>query len=268
MESTNVLDFVVVDDEFDPLAVDDTEINQEDMDDDNPYDTIDFPTMRNMPDHPTRDAVYSPAAQGSVQAALRLMIERNPNRRPVLLKLIALCEGGCASSVIEEAVNEWQTDNWSVYEPMTFCRMLERAGALTLEIPEVVNEVQEDESGNAYMQITERVDPIWHATPEGLEVVAEYESGEPFRRVVLDTEQLYLEVYEAVMEALNEAPQTQAQVAELVDTFEVVKKPRRYGAHFLDVLERVDAVCWRDHGWHLTEFGKTMIPEIKMARAM
>ena len=203
MESPNVLDFAVIDDEFDPLAVDDSEINQEDMDDDNPYDIIDFPTMRNMPDHPTRGAVYSPGAQGSAQAALRLMIERNPNRRPVLLKLISLCEGGCASSAIEEAVNAWQTDNWSVYEPMTFCRMLERAGALTLEIPEVVNEVQEDESGNAYMQITERVDPIWHATPEGLEVVAEYQSGDPFRRVVLDSEQNYLEVYEAVMEALG-----------------------------------------------------------------
>lgn len=268
MESPDVLDFVVIDDEFDPLAVDDTEINQDEMDDDNPYDTIDFPTMRNMPDHPKRDAVYSPGAQGSAQAALRLMIERNPNRRPVLLKLITLCEGGCASSEIEKAVAEWQTDNWSVYEPMTFCRMLERAGALTLEIPEVVNEVQEDESGNAYMQITECVDPIWHATPEGLEVVAEYESGAPFRRIVLAMEHDYLEVYEAVMEALDEAPRTQAQVAELVDSFEVVKKPRRFGAHFLDVLERVDAVHWRDHGWHLTEFGKAMIPEVKAARVM
>lgn len=268
MEPKDVLDFVVVDDEFDPLAVDDSEINQDEMDDDNPYDIVDFPTMRNMPDHPTRDAVYTPGSQGSAQAALRLMIERNPNRRPVLLKLITLCEGGCASSVIEEAVAEWQVDNWSVYEPMTFCRMLERAGALTLEIPEVVNEVHEDENGDAYMQITERVYPIWHATREGLEVVAEYESGEPFRRIVLESERGYLEVYEAVMEALDEAPRTQAQVAELVDTFEVVKKPRRFGAHFLDVLERVDAVYWRDHGWHLTEFGKTMIPEVKAAKVM
>ena len=35
--------------EFDPLAVDDLDIDQEDMDDDNPLDTVDYPTMRNMP---------------------------------------------------------------------------------------------------------------------------------------------------------------------------------------------------------------------------
>ena len=46
--------------EFDPLAVDDLDIDQEDMDDDNPLDTVDYPTMRNMPEDMRREAVYSP----------------------------------------------------------------------------------------------------------------------------------------------------------------------------------------------------------------
>lgn len=45
----DTLELLAFDDEFDPLAVDDSEIDQEWMDDENPYDTIDYPTMRNMP---------------------------------------------------------------------------------------------------------------------------------------------------------------------------------------------------------------------------
>ena len=37
----DTLELLAFDDEFDPLAVDDSEIDQEWMDDENPYDTID-----------------------------------------------------------------------------------------------------------------------------------------------------------------------------------------------------------------------------------
>ena len=120
----DTLDLLAFDDEFDPLAVDDSIIDQEWMDDENPYDTIDYPTMRNMPETVHHDPVYSPERQGSARAALQALIVRNPNRRPVLLNIIGLAEGGCASSVISEHVEEWQRDNWSVYAPMTLCRML------------------------------------------------------------------------------------------------------------------------------------------------
>ena len=43
------LDLYGDDDEFDPLEIDYNDIDQEEMDDDNPYDTIDYPTIRNMP---------------------------------------------------------------------------------------------------------------------------------------------------------------------------------------------------------------------------
>ena len=84
----DTLDLLAFDDEFDPLAVDDSIIDQEWMDDENPYDTIDYPTMRNMPETVHRDPVYSPARQGSATEALQALIVRNPNRRPVLLNVI------------------------------------------------------------------------------------------------------------------------------------------------------------------------------------
>ena len=56
MPTVSFDDVLGLDDEFDPLMADDLEIDQEDMDDDNPLDTVDYPTMRNMPQSMQREA--------------------------------------------------------------------------------------------------------------------------------------------------------------------------------------------------------------------
>lgn len=263
----DTLELLAFDDEFDPLAVDDSEIDQEWMDDENPYDTIDYPTMRNMPETVHHDPVYSPERQGSVTAALRALLTRNPNRRPVLLSIIGLCEGGCASSVISERVEEWQRDNWSVYAPMTFCRMLERAGALTLEMPETTEEQEDAEEGVSFLEIRETVDPMWRSTDEALALREEYLAGTAFRNAVINAaEARYAEVYIAVMEALAARPRTVTEVQELTDTFDITKSPRRFGQHFLDVLEDTDCAAWGDKAWNLTDLGAQMLAELKAAK--
>ena len=263
----DTLELLAFDDEFDPLAVDDSEIDQEWMDDENPYDTIDYPTMRNMPETVHHDPVYSPERQGSVTAALRALLTRNPNRRPVLLNIIGLCEGGCASSVISERVEEWQRDNWSVYAPMTFCRMLERAGALTLEMPETAEEQEDAEEGVSFLEIRETVDPVWRSTEEALALREEYLAGTAFRNAVINAaEARYAEVYIAVMEALAARPRTVTEVQELTDTFDITKSPRRFGQHFLDVLEDTDCAAWSDKAWNLTDLGAQMLDELKAAK--
>ena len=263
----DTLALLAFDDEFDPLAVDDSEIDQEWMDDENPYDTIDYPTMRNMPETVHHDPVCSPARQGGVTEALQALIIRNPNRRPVLLNIIGLCEGGCASSVISERVEEWQRDNWSVYAPMTLCRMLERAGGLVLEMPETADEHESAEEGVSYLEIHETVDPVWRSTAEALALREEYLSGKSFRAVVLGTDEIrYAEVYEAVMEALAEVPRKLADIESLTDTMDITKSPRRFGQHFIDVLETCDCVIWGDGAWNLTDLGRAMLAELKSAK--
>ena len=260
----DTLDLLAFDDEFDPLAVDDSIIDQEWMDDENPYDTIDYPTMRNMPETVHHDPVYSPERQGSARAALQALIVRNPNRRPVLLNIIGLAEGGCASSVISEHVEEWQRDNWSVYAPMTLCRMLERAGALILEMPETADEQESAEEGVSYLEIRETVDPVWHATAEALQLREEYMSGAQFRAIVLESdESRYAEVYERVMDALAEAPRKLAAIEELTDTMDITKSPRRFGQHFVDILEATDCILWGAGAWNLTDLGRAMLAELK-----
>lgn len=260
----DTLDLLAFDDEFDPLAVDDSIIDQEWMDDENPYDTIDYPTMRNMPETVHHDPVYSPERQGSARAALQALIVRNPNRRPVLLNIIGFAEGGCASSVISERVEEWQRDNWSVYAPMTLCRMLERAGALTLEMPEIAEEQESAEEGVSYLEIRETVDPVWHATDEALQLREEYMSGAQFRAIVLESdESRYAEVYERVMDALAEEPRKLAAIEELTDTMDITKSPRRFGQHFIDILEATDCILWGAGAWNLTDLGRAMLAELK-----
>ena len=259
----DTLDLLAFDDEFDPLAVDDSIIDQEWMDDENPYDTIDYPTMRNMPETVHHDPVYSPERQGSARAALQALIVRNPNRRPVLLNIIGLAEGGCASSVISERVEEWQRDNWSVYAPM-LCRMLERAGALTLEMPETAEEQESAEEGVSYLEIRETVDPVWHATADALKLREEYMSGAQFRAIVLESdESRYAEVYERVMDALAEEPRKLAAIEELTDTIDITKSPRRFGQHFVDILEATDCILWGSGAWNLTDLGRAMLAELK-----
>lgn len=266
-EAAEPIELVAFDDEFDPLEVDDSIIDQEWMDDDNPYDTVDYPTMRNMPESVHHEPVYSPERQGSVTEALRALITQNPNRRPVLLNIIGLCEGGCVSSEISEKVEAWQRDNWSVYAPMTLCRMLERAGALELEMPETTEEKEVAEDGVAYLEIKETVDPVWRATDEALALRTEYLAGTEFRRVVLESkENRYAEVYEAVMETLAAAPRSLDNIEQVTDTFAITHQPKRYGQHFIDVLEQTDCVIWGDGAWNLTDLGRAMLDELKAAR--
>lgn len=263
MTNTSFEEAFGLDDEFDPLAVDDLAIDQEDMDDDNPLDTVDYPTMRNMPQTMSREAVYTPERQGSAEHAILELFDHNPARRPVFLAIIDLCHEGCLSSDVTAKVDEIQRHNRSVYAPMTLCRMLERAGALTLDMPEVAEEHEDVASGVEYLEIKERVDPVWRATEAALVVQAMFADGALFRDIVFDRDSVYLDVYRAVMEFVHEQPRSKVEIEDVVDTFDIVKNPRRFGGHFIDMLERTDALEWHDGAWQLTDLGRAMLPVVK-----
>ncbi|MCC6108837.1 MAG: hypothetical protein LIV29_02195 [Denitrobacterium sp.] len=255
------------DDDFDPLAVDDSVIDQEDMDDDNPYDTVDYPTMREMPEHMQRAAVFTPATQGSAEAAIRKMFDYNPQRRPVLTAIVELCRDGAPTSAVVAKVDELQKDNYSVYAPVTLCRMLERAGALTLEEPALAQVHEDVAEGVEYLTIDEAPDPVWTATAAGLAVCADYADGATFKRLVLGADAAYSAVYAAVLDLLATGPKTKDDIADVVDSFPIVKNPRRFGGHFIDVLERADAIAWHDHAWCITDLGHAMRPALDVKEA-
>ena len=84
---------------------------------------------------------------------------------------------------------------------------------------------------------------------------------------MLGTDEIrYAEVYEAVMEALAEVPRKLADIESLTDTMDITKSPRRFGQHFIDVLETCDCVIWGDGAWNLTDLGRAMLAELKSAK--
>ena len=46
----------------------------------------------------------------------------------------------------------------------------------------------------------------------------------------------------------------------------IPKSPRRFGQHFIDVLETCDCVIWGDGAWNLTGLGRAMLAELKSAK--
>ena len=158
-----------------------------------------------------------------------------------------------------------QADNRSVYGTTTLCRMLERAGALELEMPETSEEREDAGEGVEFLEIKERVDPVWRTTDAGREVFGQMTDGSAFRTMVFDRDAKYLEVYRAVMGFVNERPRSKDDIEQLVDAFEVVQSPRRFGGHFIDMLEKTDALCWKDRSWQLTDLGRRMLPEVEAA---
>lgn len=249
-------------DDFDPLATDDTEIDQQDMDDDNPLDTVDFPTVRNMPESMQRSGIYTPQRQGGAHEALHALMNHNPARRPVMLAILNFCSDGAKASELSEYVDAMQKDNRSVYAPMTLARMLERAGGLTLDMPETTEQHEDAEEGVEYLEIKEWIDPVWTTTDAGKAVFEELSQGAEFRDIVLNRDAKYLEVYRAVMTALQDKPCAKSEIDSLVDGFEICAEPRRFGGHFIDILERVDAITWKDGAWTLSNLGKKMIQEL------
>ena len=255
---TNILDF---EEEFDPLEINDDVIDQEDMDDDNPYDTVDYPTMREMPVDPNAGAVFTPEVKGSAKEAMLSLFDYNPARRPVLLGILDLCRGGCLNSKVREYVEEYQKNNQSVFGSTTLCRMLEAAGGLTLTKPEPVDSVEDVEEGVEYLEIKERVDPISTTTADGIQIVEDETQGRYFWEI-MDRDGKYIEVYRDVLKLIEVEPRSIAEVSELVDACEVCRKPRRFGGHFVDMLERTDAIIWKDNAWTITELGKKLLPEL------
>ncbi len=79
---------------------------------------------------PRGAAVFSPENAGSVENAVRELVTTNAGRRRILLSIIDWAREGIAASELFDKIAAAQADNLSVYEPISYCRMLERAGAL------------------------------------------------------------------------------------------------------------------------------------------
>ena len=238
-------------------------------------------------------AVYSPERTGSVRQALHDLVTVNASRRTILLAIVDAARDGISAQELFSKIEELQKDNLSVYDPVSYCRMLERAGALKLELNgdssknDISSPAQDSSKEPAadedmlpvmscsdeeetsleevtYLTIEEKnMDPLWRSTEEGLVAYDELVRGDEWREKVLDEDDCYAEVYLAVMQKLQEDGCKKEEIVSLAESFPVTKKPLKLGNYFIDVLEATSAIQWSDASWHLTDLGKRLLPELQ-----
>lgn len=247
-----------------------------------------------------RSAVFTPEACGGAEEAVVALALTNTGRRPVLLGILEWARDGIGAEELFEKIEEAETFNKSVFAPVSYCRMLERAGGLVAEATEMAGEDAEDvkgadgtEGGAAapvdsaaalavpsadgscapddaedavtYLSIEGDPSPRWRTTEAGLSALTRLSDGERFRARVLDEDARYAEVYRAVMEAMDGEGADREALCDLAETYPVTRQPRKMGSYFIDVLESVDAAQWAGGLWALTPLGKRLLPEMRAA---
>lgn len=253
--------YVEDEEEFDPLA-EDFSLAQEDAEaqDDG---IVDLPIVPEMPEALRGRSVFDRARFESAQQAIEELLRRNPGRAPVFLAIIEACCDTRTTSEVAQVVEHAQAENRSVYTPLSLCTILERAGALTSEVPESAEEVVEQDGDIEYLEIREAPEARWTATDDGLTVLAEHREGAALRELLRSPSELsYRPIYERVLSFCAERPRAKCDIDALIDDDPLVQSPRRYSNHFIELLESREALAWHDGGWNATELGRRYLDEI------
>ncbi|MFR2588413.1 MAG: hypothetical protein ACLS9I_11000 [Adlercreutzia equolifaciens] len=184
-------------------------------------------------------------------------------RRKTLLGMIAFCAEPQTTDALDAEVERLQTDNFSVYSPASLANLLERAGALTRvtadgePYPEGDPEPELVEvDGVSYYEAAEAPAVCWLATAEG---AAYAEADKPLDRLteLLHEDAKYATIYDRILGLVAaEGGAPMPTINDAVDDDELLKSPRLYAPHFIDKLERCDAVEWKDKAWRITEVGR------------
>ena len=221
---------------------------------------------------PKQAAVFSPERAGSVENAVAELVKTNAARRHILLSIIDWAREGIKAQELFDKIAVEHADNLSVYEPVSYCRMLERAGALEFVRPDFgAQDCDADEQNSpstdvgdeiGFMSIEEGADPLWRSTEGGLSAFEQLTRGDEWREKILGEDAIYAEVYLAVMQLLHEGSKTKAQICDIAEAFDVTRSPRKWGAYFIDVLEATSAIRWTNSEWVLTDLGEELLDEL------
>lgn len=137
-------------------------------------------------------------------------------------------------------------------EPSESTEATEPATIDPAESTEASEPAPEDDA--EYLQVTKPAPVLYQATEVGLQM-AENAVNVGVVCAMLKEEPQYLPIYERVLQLVStEGGVEVGTVSEAVNDDELCQEPPRFAQHFLDRLERVDAVRWEDT-WQITDLG-------------
>lgn len=250
-------DFEIVDaDEFDPFAPDPDDPEAVAADE-----IEELPVIKEMPEEQKKPSVYDQSRFACPEDAIRELFRRNYARRPVFLKIIELCCEERTSDEVTEMVDEFQKDCFSVYSALSLCKMLEKSGALEAHLPENAEEAV-DEDGAEYLEIKEPQQATWLATDAGLTVLSELREGSELDELIGVRDARYADIYNDLLRFLDEQGRTMGAINDRYAGDERLENPHKAPSHFIDCLQEVGAVEWRDRGWRTTELAGNYLKKI------
>ena len=241
-------------DDFDPL---------EDVGEDEDEEGAEHTAVSAATDAP--DAIeQAPAADARTpQERIDDLFKSMAPRRKVLLGILAcVSEGRKPVAEVNAEVDRLQEDNFSVYSAANLCTLLEKAGAIERVTAEgqPADEVETEPKtvvvdGVEYLEAAEPVEIFWRITDAGQEKLASDNPADRLRELLAKDEQ-YAVIYKRILTlCAAEGGATTPSINSAVDDDPLVQKPRLYAPHFVDLLEKCDALEWRK-AWYTTEIGQ------------
>lgn len=245
-------------DEFDPL--------ESDTDDETADDSSEFLAAANAAEKALEreaegDSQHVIADERPAEERIADLLKAMAPRRKVLLSVLSYCEEPQPVARVNALVDELQEHNFSVYNAANLCTLLEKAGALARVTAD--GEPAEDielepqvvvVDGVEYLEASEPVEVCWVATDAGRGAV---EADKPLERLcdLLEQDAVYRVIYKRILTLC--AAEGGAKVPAInaaVDKDPLVQKPRFYAPHFIDKLEKCDALTWKN-AWITTQVG-------------
>ena len=187
--------------------------------------------------------------------------------RLALMKMLAAAQNPVSNEVMDDVAEAHRKMKFNVYSASNLCTMLEVAGALERvvedgtpyenyqPVPDIV--VIE---GEEYYKPVEAPKVHWHITEAGQSILDE---NDPRGRLaeLFERESDLLPIYKQVLLLANEGT-SMSTFSEHVDSNPAIAEPRRFFVqHFVESLERCEAIEWNGSQWVITDIGKQALED-------
>lgn len=206
-------------------------------------------------------------ARPAIDRTRELFAYMHPHRM-TLLGMLRAAKEPVSTDQMEAALADMPNVKFTVYSAVNLCAMLEKAGAL-----DRVNEdgtSYEDKKpepeivvvdGEEYYKPTAPQTVFWVTTDAGRTMVEEDDPVERMRSL-LESESELAGIYKQVL-LIGRDGATMSVFSEKVDANPLISKPRRFFVqHFVEGLERCEALAWEKKQWKTTDTGEEILREL------
>lgn len=202
------------------------------------------------------------------QEKLEGLMKDMASHRKVFLSILAFCAERQPVTAVNEMCAAVLENVPSIYSPANLTNLLERNEGLALVAQDGTPFSELDlepekviENGVAYLKPQKLPEGFWQTTEAGASMV---ERNDPAARVrqMLEEQERYVPIYARVLEmcAREKGAATQ-DIEEEVNGDSLLENPRLLAPHFIDQLEKAEAVEWRKR-WYATDLGLEVLATI------